>query len=89
MAGWKVVDATLESGGRSSEAVVLFAKGVLVEIARFFCGEFGVVDLEAGGIPFFHLDHGVVFVGEGLFGMDSIYPGVNGLLVGVQELVEV
>lgn len=40
-------------------------------------------------IPLFHLDHGVVIVGQGLFGSYGGYPGVYGLPVFFQQLIKV
>jgi hypothetical protein len=72
-----------------SEAVVLFAKGVLIEVAGFFGGEFGVLDVETRGVPLFHGDHRLIVGGESLFGADSVDPGINGVSVVLQQLGEV
>jgi hypothetical protein len=71
-----------------SEAVVFLAQRVFVLVAGLLGDGFGVVDVEAGGVPFFHLDHGVIVVGEGFFGADGGDPRVDGLPVVLQELVK-
>jgi hypothetical protein len=54
-----------------------------------FGGEFGVVDVEAGGVPGFHFFHGVVGGGEGFFSLDSGYPGVDGLVIVREQFIEI
>ena len=71
------------------ESVVLLAEGVFEDVAGLLGGEFGVVDVEAGGVPVFHGDHGVIGVSEGFFGADGVDPGVVGFFVGGEELVEI
>src|ERR1700722_7042821 len=72
-----------------SEAVVLFAQGVLIEVAGFFGREFGVVGVETRGVPLFHGDHRLIVGRESLFGVDSVDPRINGLSVVLQQLGEV
>jgi hypothetical protein len=77
------------SGRAGSEAVVLFAESVFVQVACFLCGPFGVVNVQSGGIPVFHCDHRVIVGGKGFFGADCVDPGIDGLPVVMQQLVEV
>jgi hypothetical protein len=74
---------------RNLEAVVLFAESVLVEIASLFGDEFGIVDVNSGSIPIFHRNHRVIIAGESLFSTDGVNPGVDGLFVVIQQLIEV
>ena len=72
-----------------SESIVLFAKGVLVEVAGFLRGKFAVVDVQASGIPLLHSDHRLIVGREGLFCADVVHPCINGLSVVLQKLIEV
>lgn len=79
----------IEVGRTRSEAVIFLAQGVFVLVAGLLGDGFGVVDVEAGGVPFLHLDHGVIVIGEGFFCADGVDPGVDGLPVVLQKLVKV
>ena len=71
------------------EPIVLLAQSVLVAVARDLGGAFGLMDVEAGGIPLFHLHHGVVGRGQGFFGLNGSDPGVYGVRVFGEQLIEV
>jgi hypothetical protein len=71
------------------ETVVLLPERVLVPVTRLFCRSFGIVDVEAGRIPLFHLNHGVVVVGQSFFGFNRGYPGVDRPPVITQKLIEI
>jgi hypothetical protein len=73
----------------TSKAVVFLAESVLVLIARFFGYGFGIVKDETGCVPLFHFDHRVVIVGQCLFDPDSVDPGIYGLLVLSEKMVEI
>ncbi len=64
-----------------SESVVLFAQRVLVSVARLLGGEFRVMELEPCVIPLFHFHHGVVCVGQRLFGVDRVNPTIDCLFI--------
>jgi hypothetical protein len=79
----------IQVGRFRSEPVVFLAQRVFVFVAGPLGDKFGVVDVETGIVPFFHLDHGVIFVSESFFGADGGDPGVDGLPIVVQELIKV
>jgi hypothetical protein len=72
-----------------SETVVLLPERVFIPVTRLFCRTFRIMDVEAGRIPLFHLNHGVVIVGQSLFGFNRTYPGVNRPSVITQKLIKI
>ncbi len=51
-------------------------------------GALGVMHVETGRVPGFHLFHGMIVAGKGLFGADGGDPGVYGLVICGEELVD-
>jgi hypothetical protein len=71
------------------ESVVLSPERILIPVPCLFCHSFGIVGDKAGCVPLLHLNHGVILVGQSLFGSNRVYPAVDSLPVIAQKLVEI
>jgi hypothetical protein len=72
-----------------SEAVILPPERVLIPVTCPFCHSFGIMGDKAGRVPLLHLNHGVIVVGQSLFGSKRVYPAVDSPPVISQKLVEI
>jgi hypothetical protein len=73
----------------SLKSVVLLPQRIFVSIARIFGLHFGVMHREPGVVPMLHLQHGMIFIGECLFGADRIYPMIRGTFVGSKKVIKI
>ena len=72
-----------------SKAVVLLPQRVFIPIPCLFCHSFGIMGDKGSRVPLFHLNHGVIVVGQSLFGSNRIYPIVDSPPVITEKLIEI
>jgi hypothetical protein len=69
--------------------VVLPPQRILIAVPSLFCYSFRVMGGKGSRVPLLHLDHGVIVIGQSLFGFNRGYPSIDAPPVIAEKLIKI